>query len=453
MVTLTHKNNHGVVKMKRYTMRSLMEWKRSPSRKSLLLRGARQVGKTHLVRQFGTTFEHFVEINLETYPDLIPLFEGNLDPERIIRELSLRFQAPIEPGKTLLFIDEIQEFPRAIIALRYFYEKMPGLHVVAAGSLVDFAIQQVGVPVGRVEFLYLYPLSFLEFLEAMERRDLVEAILAQEMGVPFSDPIHQLLLEYFAQYLLVGGMPDAVKCWRDEKNFRACQMIHHNLMVAYRQDFHKYAKEHQVKYLNLILEEAPRFMGRKFTFMSLSGDYRKRDLDPCLDLLIYARVLHKVYQTSAQGLPLLAGSSYQRYKLIFIDIALAQTLLGIGLQESMMNLAKELVNRGEAVEALVGQELLAYSEPRMDPTLFYWHRERAGSTAEVDYVIQKGHDIFPIEVKSGSKREMRSLYRFLETHLTSSFGYRISIDPFSDEEKLASVPLYAIAKLFQDPVQ
>ncbi|MGA8165217.1 MAG: AAA family ATPase [Waddliaceae bacterium] len=167
---------------------------------------------------------------VETYPDLRPVFEGNLDPTLIIRELSLRLHVLIEPGKTLLFIDEIQECPRAIIALRYFYEEMPELHVIGAGSLVDFAIQQVGVPVGRVEFLYLYPLNFLEFLEAMERQDLALAITTHKMGTPFSEMIHKLLLDYFAQYLLVGGMPDAVKYWRDENDFRTCQILHHTLI-------------------------------------------------------------------------------------------------------------------------------------------------------------------------------------------------------------------------------
>jgi hypothetical protein len=433
----------------RNSLQALLEWKGSTLRKSLLLRGARQVGKTHLVRQFGGTFDNLVEINLEIYPDLKPIFEGNLDPKLIIKELSLRFQTSIIPGRTLLFIDEIQECPRALIALRYFYEEMPDLHVVAAGSLVDFAIQQVGIPVGRIEFLYLYPLNFLEFLEALGRKDLAEEILAHEIGIPFSELIHKLLLDYFTQYLFVGGMPEAVKCWRDEHDFRPCQILHHTLISAYRQDFHKYSKKHQIKYLNLILEEAPRFMGRKFKFSELTGEWRKRELDPCLDLLVHARVLDKVYQTPAQGLPLLAGSHYERFKLVMVDIALAQTLLGMGTMRSILNLSQELVNRGEAVEALVGQELLAYSDPRMEPTLFYWHREQTGSTAEVDYVVQRDHAIIPIEVKSGSKKKMKSLCRFLETHPKSPFGYRVSIDPFSMEPKLLSIPLYAIAKIFK----
>ena len=436
--------------MKRSSFTQLLEWKVNSSRKPLLLRGARQVGKTHLVRQLGEEFSNFIELNLEKQPKLTHLFSGDLDPHQLVREISLLLNVKITPGKTLLFIDEIQENPRAITALRYFYEEMPDLHVIAAGSLVDFAINKVGVPVGRIQFMHLFPLTFLEFLLALDRESLVKAIASQEMTQPMPDLIHKMSLELFAQYVAVGGMPEAVKCWRDKQDIHACVSIHHDLIAAYRQDFHKYAKQHQLKYLQLIFDEAPRFMGRKFLFSALSGDYRKRDLTPCLDLLVWAKVIQKVVQTSAQGLPLGAGANPERFKLQMCDVALAQALLGQSPISLLTNSYSELVNRGEVIEAIVGQELLGYTHSRITPSLYYWHKESPGATAEVDYIIQNDNKILPVEVKSGSGYQMRSLKRFFDTHPNTPYGIRISPDNLSRQGDIQAIPLYAISRVIKE---
>ena len=191
----------------------LRKWKDDKYRKPLLLRGTRQVGKTYAVRKLGKSFEHFVEINFEQLKEAVKVFEKDLVPERIIRSLSLIAKAPIVPGKTLLFLDEVQEAPQAILALRYFYEEMPDLHVVAAGSLLEFAVEKVGVPVGRISMLYMYPMSFMEYLVATGEGLVVKEILEHPIGEEMGDPIHAAILDKLGEYLSIGGMPEAVTRW------------------------------------------------------------------------------------------------------------------------------------------------------------------------------------------------------------------------------------------------
>jgi predicted AAA+ superfamily ATPase len=244
--------------MKRIIDYYLSNWKNDRYRKPLLLRGARQVGKTHAVRVLGATFPDFFEINLESQPIARTIFEKDLQPDRIIRELSALMLKSITPGKTLLFIDEIQAAPQAILALRYFYEQMPELHVIAAGSLLDFAIESVGMPVGRVDSFYMQPLSFIEFLAAMSSKILLEELLNHTTMNPISDIVHNKLLSLLGEYLAIGGMPQAVKCWQENKDVLGCPRFQRSILSAYRQDFGKYATRHQVKYVELLFQNIPK---------------------------------------------------------------------------------------------------------------------------------------------------------------------------------------------------
>ena len=435
--------------MERQLIQQLRKWKTSAIRKPLVLRGARQVGKTYLVKQFGKEFKSYVSINFEKQPEAIPLFDEDLDPKKLIQRLQLITEQKIIPGETLLFIDEAQEAPRSLIALRYFYEECPSLHVIAAGSLLDFAIEKVGLPVGRVSFLYLYPLSFIEFLRATGREIAAQAILEHPFPQAVSEPIHQKWLEYVAEYIAIGGMPAVVKAWQDTHDINACGEIQYEIVESYKQDFEKYCKRHELKYVSLIYEQVPRQLGEPFKFSKIPGDYRKRDLAPCFDLLSRALVINPVYHSDGQGLPLGAEVDYRYFKATFVDVALAQRLLDSHPKDWFLQPCQTLINKGEITESFVGQELLAYSDPQEKANLYYWQRHERGSSAEVDYLSNIQGQVIPIEVKSGTGSSLKSLQLFLKTH-PSPYGVRVSTHPFSLHEKIHSYPLYAIARLKSD---
>lgn len=436
--------------MKRLIDYHLKKWIADPSRKPILLHGARQVGKTHAVESLSTSFTSFVEINFELQPQAAKIFEQDLDPNRLIRDLSLHADQKIIPGKTLLFLDEIQGVPKAIVALRYFYEKIPSLHVIAAGSLIDFAIESIGIPVGRVTSLYMYPMSFIEFLYALDKKLLIEEILNHSIDQPMNEMLHDRLLGYLGEYLAIGGMPEVVKAWRDSQDPFRCQEVHQDLINAYRQDFKKYAKKHQIKYVELLFNRIPRLLGKQIVFKQISDTYRKRELSPALELLITADIVHPVIHSSGNATPLGGEAKPERFKLIFLDIALAQAILGLDLKAWFLNPKEHLVNKGAITESFVGQEFLAYSNPRAESDLYYWHRQARGSQSEVDYLLQKQQTIYPVEVKSGPGGTLRSLRTFMESRKNVKEGLRLSIHNYSIYDHIISYPLYAIAKIFSE---
>lgn len=432
--------------MKRLIDYHLRRWKDSPLRQPLLLRGARQVGKTYAVRELGKTFASFVEINFESNKKARAIFERDLDPKRILREISTITGIEIVPGQTLLFFDEIQAAPDGIVALRYFYEIMPELHLVAAGSLLDFAIEQVGVPVGRVQFMYMYPLSFLEFLSALEQPLIIREILSHPVEKEISAVIHDKILALLGNYLAIGGMPQAVACWKNMLNLHACSQIPQTLVAAYQYDFVKYGKSHQIKYLDLLFSRIPEQLGRKFRYSQFT-DFRKRELEPCVDLLVTAGVVHRVIHSDAQGIPLGAQADLTTFKLLFLDVGLSQFILDLKTGDWLLNPLEEFINKGMLVKSFVGQELVAYEHPIKKAQLYYWKRDSLGSEAEVDYIVQQGGAIIPIEVKSGKGRTLKSMQMFLDSRQNSPYGVRFSINNYSAYEKIHSYPLYAIAKM------
>ena len=434
--------------MKRIIDYYLRQWVHSPRRKSLILNGARQVGKTHAVRALAaSSFTDFAEINFESNSAARAVFDHDLDPKRILHALSLAVGKPIIPGKTLLFLDEIQAAPKGIIALRYFYEEISELHVIAAGSLIQFAIEQVGVPVGRVEFLDMYPVSFIEFLAAMEDHSIITEILNQEPGTEISAFIHDKCLHLISMYLALGGMPEVIDCWLETKNALECIKVHNSLLKAYRQDFEKYAKKNQIPYVSLLFDILPHRLGTKFKYSDIEGEYRKRELQPALNLLKTAGIIHKVHSCSGQGFPIGSQTNLQDFKILFLDVGLAQAVLGLDLASWFLNPLAEIVNKGAIVESFVGQELLAYTSPSKTAELYYWHRSAPSSIAEVDYLIQQKDKIIPIEVKGGHGTTLRSMHSFLNTHPQSPYGIRFSMQNYSVHEKIISYPLYAIAKV------
>jgi hypothetical protein len=420
----------------------LRGWKEDSRRKPLVLRGARQVGKTYAVRELGKTFSSMVEVNFELYPEAKTILEKNLLPDRIIWELGLLTKTTIVPGKTLLFLDEVQAAPNAILALRYFYEKMPELHVIAAGSLLDFALEQVGMPVGRVNTLYIYPLSLLEFLSATGNARFIDPIVR---GEELSEALHREVMQLVASYLVVGGMPEAVMAWAKTKNPATVIDAQKQLVETYRQDFPKYSNKHQLKYVETLFNQIPHFIGEQFKYSSIHGEYKKRELAPCLDLLCHANVVHKVTHSAGNGVPLGAEINLERFKMIFLDVGMAQAMLGLDLAAWLLNPDKELVNRGPMAEAFVGQEFLCYGSPKWKNNLYFWKREVAGSLAEVDFLVDSKGAVIPIEVKSGQGSTLRSMHQFLVDHPKSQMGVRFWSQNYSKGEKIDSKPLYAVA--------
>jgi len=439
--------------MKRIIDHYLGEWKHRADRKALLLRGARQVGKTYAVRTLGEKFDELVEINLELNPEYGEVFRPNLDPDRILRELRLMTGKRLVPGSSLLFIDEIQQQPLAISALRYFYEKVPELHVVAAGSLLEFAIEEVGLPVGRVASLHMYPMSFLEFLAARGEKPLVELLIDASPSLSISDPVHERLLRLVGEYLALGGLPEVIGTWIKHEDWNRCGEVLNMIVTAYRQDFAKYAKRHQIKYVDLVFNEVPSMTGRKFKFNALPGTWKARELSPALDLLCKASVVHKVTHSSGNAVPLKAESDPNRFKALFLDVGLAQRVLGSDSKPWLLNPTSTIGNAGAVTEAFVGQELLSYSQPWAKEELYYWHREARASNAEVDYLLPMGGAVIPIEVKSGSTGRLLSLRAFLnEKRGRTPYGIRICGQSSSIHEDLHSYAIYAVPHVMRHQV-
>lgn len=425
----------------------LAQWKIDSHRKPLLLRGARQVGKTYAVRELGKKFESFVEINFEKLETASSIFEKDLTPSKIILALSLLTNTEIIPGKTLLFFDEVQESPRAILALRYFFEEMPDLHIIAAGSLLEFAIEKVGVPVGRISMLYMYPLSFLEYLVATGYSLIGREILAHPPNIPMDDTIHKKILDLVGEYLSIGGMPEAVSRWIETKDPKSALHVLQQIAATYRQDFEKYARKSQVKYLELLFQNIPHLTGKEFSFKELGQEYRKRELLPALELLERANIIHTIRYADGQGIPIGAGVDFKIFKIIYLDVALCQTILGSDISIWFLKPLEGFENRGNIAESFIGQELICYANPESKAELYFWRRKEKNSDAEVDYLIQRNELIIPIEVKSGHGNTLRSLRLFLESHPKSTTSIRFSSLNYSVMEKLDSRPLYAAASL------
>ena len=428
--------------MKRDLFKYLKKWKAGSNKKPILLRGARQVGKSWLARELGKEFENFVEINFEKNPDFCSFFAGNIEPQIITKNLSNYLGEKISPGKTLLFFDEIQECPRAILSLRYFYEDFPQQHVISAGSLLEFELRKISFPVGRVSFIYVYPMSFSEYLTAAGKHSLRETLLDNNFE-PLPEAIHNQLNREVRNYTLLGGMPEVVSCFLEYGEFERCADIQTGLIETYRSDFHKYAKKHQVKYIQRVFDSVPFQLGNKFKYTNVSRDIKSRELGDALELLEMEGIVYKVYHSSSNGIPLKAEMDGKKFKVLFVDIGLAQRVLKLDYRPLLLNPDIYQVNNGAIAELLTGLELIAYQSFKEIPELYYWHREAQSSNAEVDYVTSIGNRIVPIEVKSSSNGRMKGLRLFMESK-KSQFAAKISGFNFSLFENVQTIPFYGL---------
>jgi uncharacterized protein len=425
----------------------LSKWRAEKEGKPILIRGARQVGKSTSVRNLSGQFEHFLEVNFEAHRQVHRIFEGDLDPVQICEQLSLLYNVPIIPNKTLLFFDEIQSCIPAISSLRFFYEHYPQLHVIAAGSLLEFALAEMpSFGVGRIRSLFLYPLSFDEFLEAIRETGLLKAKKEAGPDNPLSEPAHQKLISLTKRFLVLGGMPEVIAIYIQQQNLLACGQVLDDLITSMKSDFAKY--KNRVPYLRIaeIFDSVVRQSGGKFVYAKAGTRFTGKQIKEAVDLLIMAGIVIPVTHTSANGIPLGAEVNPKHRKLLLLDTGIFQRLQGLNMGELLIENDFDAVNKGYIAEQFTGLELLKAASCYRPSELYFWHREARSSNAEVDYVFQKNDQIIPLEVKSGTKGSMQSLHLFMREK-KSKTGVRISLENYSSFQKTEIVPLYGVSEL------
>lgn len=438
--------------MKRAHTIYLNNWLIQKNRKPLVLRGARQVGKTWLIRDFAKgSGKTLLEINFERSPELQSLFESN-SPEEIVINLAAVFRQDIMPTETILFLDEIQAAPQLLAKLRWFAEDMPELAVIAAGSLLEFVLAEhaFNMPVGRITYVHLEPLTFEEFLLAHHGANLLAYIQQFDFSKPIPLAIHSKLISLFKEYLIIGGMPAVVSSWLAEKSLQRVQQIQHDIIATYRDDFAKYHGRLPMNRLEEVIMSVPKMLGQKFVYRRVNPTAHSSAIRQAVDLLIKARVCTKVKGTAANGVPLEAEIKDNYLKMIFLDIGLCCSVLGITLNQLLPFDEINLINKGSLAEQVVGQLLRSSYPPYIEPNLYYWLREEKQSNAELDYVMQFENNIIPVEVKAGKTGTLKSLQTYIKSK-NSPMAIRINSDFPSithiDKCKLLSIPFYLTGQI------
>lgn len=444
--------------------RYLSEWATRPVHKPILLRGARQVGKSTAVRHLGESFKYYVEINLEKQSNYIDLFKKDLDVTRIVPQMAAMCGTPIVPNETLLFFDEIQESQEAIMALRYFKEDMPNLHVIAAGSLLEFVLDEIPTfGVGRIHSMYMFPMTFDEFLRANGEQLLLDARGQANIDAPLPTPLHEKLIGLMRTFMLVGGMPESVVKWVQTHDFLQCQEVQDDIITGYEADFPKYKKKVDPQLLIATMKSAATQATKKFVYSRVPGEYKTAEVKKALDLLIKAGVLVPVTHSSGNGLPLGDEADESIRKILLLDTGLMLRLLNMTMGDTsaitaqiLTATAADLVNKGPMAEMLAGLELLHYLTPNLHHDLYYWVRQAKNATAEIDYLLSRDMKVLPFEVKAGVQGGMKSLWDFMREKKLDQ-AVRCSLENFGkfdyiDAEAEGAVrhvevyPLYALSQ-------
>jgi uncharacterized protein len=426
--------------MLRFIDNDLQIWKDGTRRKPLILRGARQVGKTWSLKEFGKNhFESIALVDLERNPSLRKLFDSELGAARICSDLEVLLKQKITLGKTLLFFDEIQACPRAITALRYFYEEMPGLHVVAAGSLLEFALKDASFPVGRIQFLNLYPLCFAEYLEAIGNTPAASAVLANPADI--SPAVHKLLRDELKRYFFVGGMPAAVKAFIESGSLRDAFEVQGEIVESYRMDFAKYSPQVDRFCLDSVFSSLAQCVGQQIKYARLGEGYSNPTLKKAFDVLCLAQAARRIPSVAPPSLPLGASASAKVFKTLMLDIGLMRYLSGMPDDVEYARGELLAIYRGTMAEQFVGQEMLI----SQNGSLYYWDRQAKSSSAEVDYLAVVDGIIHPVEVKSGATGSLRSLHLFLNSYPECGKALVFSDRPYADlpEQKITFLPIYS----------
>ena len=403
------------------------------------------MGKTFTVKEFGKNFfPSLIIIDFERNRAVRSIFEKDLDPLKMIQELEIFAGQKITPGKTLLFFDEIQACERALMMLRYIYEEIPKLHIVAAGSLLEFSMSSISFPVGRVTFEWMRPMTFREFLLASGKEMLIKKLPSIFEPKTISGILHHSVMEELRRYLIVGGMPEAVKRYLGTSSLTTVKKVHDDIVNSYLESLAKYSTRANKESLEHLMKSVPSSVGAQIKYTHLDPDKRIEVTKASLNILEKAFLVHLIHSTNVSGLPLGANASSKVFKALFLDIGLMQHICGIDPLETINSSDLTSVYKGAIAEQFVGQELLA-SGGSENLKLYYWNRMKKGSTAEVDFVISRGGKLYPVEVKSGAAGKMRSMHQLLSEHSEIEKGFVLSSDIYEKQAfgKLIFMPLYS----------
>ncbi|MCD4710314.1 MAG: ATP-binding protein [Bacteroidales bacterium] len=431
--------------MERLALHKLKTWKAGPDRKPLIIRGARQVGKTWLMKEFGKReYSGIVYINFESSKHLRNLFLDDFHIPRIITAIQVETGVRIEAGNTLIILDEIQEAPGAITSLKYFYENTPQYHVISAGSLLGVALhQKISYPVGKVEFLDLFPLSFSEFLMAADQQPLLELI--ESMDWDLLKSFKGKLVLNLRYYYYVGGMPEAVNSFIHRNDFQQVRKIQKDILTAYENDFSKHAPLNIVPRIRMLWNSIPSQLAkenRKFLYKAVKTGSRAKDYELAFNWLSDSGLVHKVYRVSKPGLPMKSYEDQGAFKLFITDVGLLGAMGDIDLRTLLEGNAIFQEFKGALTEQYVLQQLL--TDPEL--AIFYWSADR--STAEIDFLVQYSGRVIPVEVKAEENLRAKSLRTFYQKYAPQT-AIRTSISDYREESWMTNLPLYAIHVLTQ----
>ena len=429
--------------MERSIYSSLKKWKESPTRKPLILQGARQVGKTYILKEFGAReYSEVVYINCDDNNDMQNMFV-DYDVDRIIRSMSAISGVSIKPSTTLLILDEIQEVERGLASLKYFCEKAPEYHVAVAGSLLGITLHEgTSFPVGKVDMLYMYPMDFEEFLLAMGKEQLVELLRSNSWAA--LTPLRGMLTELLRQYYFVGGMPEAVKAYVERGDIWEVRSIHSKIIDAYRNDMSKHAPKQQVQRINMVWNSIPSQLARdnkKFIYGALRKGARANDFEIAIQWLVDSGLVHKVHRISKPVVPLKFYEDMSSFKLFLLDCGLLGALSETPPEQILIgdNVFEEY--KGAFTENYVLQQLKSL------PRTFVYYYSNDNSTLEIDFVVQHDTHIIPIEVKAEENLRAKSLRQFV-TDNPGLHGVRFSMSDYREQDWLTNVPLWAVKWAF-----
>lgn len=429
--------------MERSIYSSLKKWKDSPTRKPLILQGARQVGKTYILKEFGAReYSEVVYINCDDNNDMQNMFV-DYDVDRIIRSLSAISGISIKPSTTLLILDEIQEVERGLASLKYFCEKAPEYHVAVAGSLLGITLHEgTSFPVGKVDMLYMYPMDFEEFLLAMGKEQLVELLRSKSWAA--LTPLRGMLTELLRQYYFVGGMPEAVKAYVERGDIWEVRSIHSKIIDAYRNDMSKHVPKQQVQRINMVWNSIPSQLARdnkKFIYGALRKGARANDFEIAIQWLVDSGLVHKVHRISKPVVPLKFYEDMASFKLFLLDCGLLGALSETPPEQILIgdNVFEEY--KGAFTENYVLQQLKSL------PRTFVYYYSNDNSTLEIDFVVQHEAHVIPIEVKAEENLRAKSLRQFV-TDNAGLHGVRFSMSDYREQDWLTNVPLWAVRWAF-----
>lgn len=429
--------------MYRIAIEKLLKWKESKSRKPLIIEGARQVGKTWLMKEFGRqAYADTVYINFDSNSRMAQLFASDLDTDRLIMGLELYAGRRIDPDNTLLIFDEVQEVPRALASLKYFYENAPQYHIVCAGSLLGIALHEgTSFPVGKVAFLKLYPLSFREFLMAINHERFADLLDKQDFGMIAS--FRQTYIDDLKQYYFVGGMPEAVQSFAEDKDFQEVRDIQKRILTAYEQDFSKHAPIELVPKIRMLWNSIPSQLAKenkKFIYGLVREGARAKDYETAIMWLSDCGLVHKVSRVNAAGIPLKAYEDLKAFKLFLVDVGLLGCMTGLR-QHTLLDGNDLFVEfKGALTEQYVCQQLKTIE----DLGVYYYTNDRG--SCEIDFIVDTGEQIIPVEVKAEVNLRAKSLKTYWEK-FSPDLAVRTSMADFKKEAWLINLPLYAIEKL------